>query len=207
MELTQQEQEMVQSMRYAEQSQKSTELDPKAQLRMGMVNGMEGMLNAAMQSHNPEVREQAERVYSTIQEVGGMSSLNDNQLSTVVKAAKEAVGADNTLQGAYEYMKVATVTYNNETDESFSTKEAEIIKESRNSYAPEKWETLTNPVTGNLIQQNNTTGEYRAYQDVEDDIEDAMAESDIAFYNYINSGGKAEDFGTSLNGDDSLVNV
>jgi predicted outer membrane protein len=206
MQLTKQEIAMVQNMRLGEASQ--AEVNPKQGLRAGMMNSMEGMIQAAMRSTNPEVKEYATEVMKSINtNPNGLLDLSDDQFSKVVAAAKEAVQIDNSLMGAYEHMHNSTVTYNSETDESFAEKEAEIFKESRSSQKPEEWLDLVNPNTGGIVQKNSITGQLREYRTADESYEEARLESDIAFATYVQNGGKAEDFGTSLNGDDSLVNV
>ena len=210
MKLTKQEQEAVMSMRLAEQSSKSKEVDQYKSVRGNYHSALDAQLVSALRSPIEAVSHEAKLIYKGLKDMGYNSiaeapELSIAQYSQLNMMIKEGVKLDSTNLSYDLVAETATQYDRGYTDEELASDTKATMDSMRNSDTSPDERQITNPQTGKqyMVDKLGKTREYNPEQD----YQNTLTESEINFANYVSQGGNPSDFGFSLNGDESLTNV
>ena len=202
MNLTREEQQMVESMRVANKSKAVGNRSNNHGVQMNLLSSLETLITqvATSQSLPSEYVSTAREMQSKIQEAGGLHNLGLNkvQVNQLLQMGEEVVtyADDASLNNTWTTVAQTAQDYREgKTDIDLAQETKRELTDDRSSNRPTTWDTVINPITGNKAQVNSSTGEIRNYQDSEADVEDAMAESDAGFLEHIQGGGSPESYG------------
>ena len=205
MNLSKQEQQMIEAMRIANKAEQKK--SNNTNLSEGNFrSSLNQFIIAANLSSNVKVRENAIAVKELLESKGGISKadISIKQYQMLLNMASEATSLDSNLRKEFTLVaQTGTAFNNNKSDEEIAKETKAEFASQRNSINPNEVKLFTNPMTGKVYSADSS-GALVEYNP-ENDYLNAQQESEAAFMEHLQGGGSAETFGVMH--DSSLTEV
>lgn len=193
MNLTQQEKEIIESMRMGSRSQDTQGRDEYRQVKGNLNSSLHILLSNASRSNNPIVKDRANSLLRELNSQGGLHNINlsDSQYQGLIKEAHEAANLDDSLVSDYSLVAETATTYNQGvTDKEYGKELKQSIKEGQSDLYREDSKIIINEMTGTKFIKE-ADGSISTYVETEETYEEASTSSDNKF---LQSGGEQQSF-------------